>query len=106
MHNDDSAQGDLHKKLLTMICWTQRTGWPTRAADTEVATRIFDAWWEATEPTSRRGEGRDRQALLEALDEAFRTTHKPPVAECLCATFAVAFEQHIRSREDALGGGE
>ena len=105
MHNLGFIPDEQHEKLLRMIDWVQRTGWPTRARDAAVATRVFDTWWQLTEPASRGGERRDRQLLREALAAVFSSTHDKEVVEHLCAMFAAVFESHIRSREETAGSG-
>ncbi|MEY2116972.1 hypothetical protein [Rhodanobacter sp. FW106-PBR-R2A-1-13] len=106
MHDHGDAHDELREKLLGMIDWTQRTGWPTRAHDTAVATRVFDEWWLLTDPVSRRGGTRNRRVLLDALAAVLSATHDAEAVAHLCAMFAVVFESQIRSREGAANGEE
>ena len=105
MHNHGFSPDEQLEKLLRLIDWVQRTGWPTRAHDVAVATRAFDEWWHLTEAAFRDGEQRDRRVLMEVLATVFSVTHDRAVAEPLCAMFAMVFDSHIRSREETAGSG-
>lgn len=38
-----------------VVNWVNRTGWPARMRDTDMATTLFDAWRKAAQPMMARG---------------------------------------------------
>jgi hypothetical protein len=92
---------DLHVRLVRVVEWVYRTGWPTRAYDTARMTQIFDAWWRDTVATGGDRSQIDRGVLIDAMTVVLSDDHDAESVELLCALFSVVFETHIRSR---LGG--
>ena len=99
MRSDESSTNDLSQRMVQVIDWVHRTGWPTRERDTAMAAQVFDVWLAATEGQRHAGGQRDRSALLDALHAVFSAGHDDEAAEHLCALFAVTLESHLRSRE-------
>ena len=103
MDDRENAEVSIRIRLLQALDWVQRTGWPSRRQDTNVAARIFDSWLTATDAQAREHSGRDRLALLETLHAVFRNRHGDEAAQHLCVIFDVALEAHARLREDRGG---
>jgi len=99
MHSDEPSANDLSQRLVQVIDWVHRTGWPTRDRDTAMAAQVFDAWLVATNSQRCAGGKRDRAALLDALHAVFSAGSNEEATEHLCALFAVCLESHLRSRE-------
>jgi hypothetical protein len=91
---------DIHLRLVHVVEWVHRTGWPTRAHDTARMTEIFDAWWRDTMAMGCDRTQIDRRILVEAMATVLGEHHDAEGVEHLCALFSVVFEAHIRSRLD------
>jgi hypothetical protein len=97
---------DLHIRLVRVIEWVCRTGWPTRAHDTARMTQIFDAWWRDTIAAGRDSSQIDRSVLIDAMAAVLSDDHDAEGVEHLCALFSVVFETHVRSRLEGAARDE
>lgn len=98
------ASTDLHQRLVRVVDWVHRTGWPRRASDTALAADVFDAWWADARAVEGEGQTMDRYVLIEALATVLGNHHDAEGVEHLCALFAAVFEAHIRARQDGAAG--
>jgi hypothetical protein len=97
---------DLHLRLVRVVEWVYRTGWPTRAHDTARMAQVFDAWWRDTVAMGCDSTQIDRCVLIDAMAVVLGDDHDAEGVEHLCSLFSVVFEAHIRSRleEETRGG--
>lgn len=86
------------RRWLHVVDWILRTGWPTRTRDHALATRVFDAWWQAPMPHEPIPTWPHRKTWCKALRKAFGSVHNSEASKLLCVLFIAVFEAHIRSR--------
>ena len=89
---------DLQLRMVRVVEWVHRTGWPARAHDTARMTQIFDTWWRDTVAMGRDGTQIDRRVLIDAMVAVLSDDYDAEGIEHLCSLFSVVFEAHIRSR--------
>jgi hypothetical protein len=97
------AKSDMGERMVAVVDWVHRTGWPARVRDTDMAMRLFDAWRQATQPMASHGDEPDRRAILEALTLVFSDYYDSESVEHLCALFAAVFELHLRATRHPPG---
>lgn len=96
MNTKPESFAEITERFASAADWLQKTGWPTRTQDVELAHGIYVDWLRATDRDWIACGERDRYPLIVALDEAFRARHDQTLAEHLCVVFTVAFELRTR----------
>lgn len=86
--------------LRIAIDWVRRTGWPTRAADRTIASRIYDQWLTASNADSTETQQHDVELLHDMLGSALSKLHTPEGVECL--QIILVLELVIHGREDGV----
>jgi hypothetical protein len=83
------------------IDWIKESGWPTRDQDQVIADGVYTAWILATNADCLTTGYRDRGALSDALENAFRPIRDDRAADSLVILYQFLLEIRGR-REGAL----